>query len=339
MSDERKAEDASIMSPAKEVFEGASAIDSTHIVQGRRFFIFDRAEYPSEGGILVHYRGMPYPRKGFPTPEAVWKNDIVKRMYRTVLSTLGSKDMLLPAIGFVLTPWFVKKRILQRGLFNLNRMADNLFMGHYLKPGRYCKMSRGLLVLVSNFLKELKFEEYSTELNYTAKIVATIFEYDDAYRYMFQDIATEASRDALIKHPIREVRRLLKIFSDRQFIPEPRKTIQSFGKILTFALVHPKFRKAFTNSIASLSSDEFRIFQLDNADRYHILNRNDYNFTGRTYEERSEIYRDVHRASKCCVDKVTVDVDDSDSGNYVCSKCNKVCEMGYLFPPEIEIAP
>ena len=50
----------------------------------------------------------------------------------------------------------------------------------------------------------------------TAYIFGEIFEYDNAYRFRVQDLFTESSKELLTKNPIKEIRRLLKIYMSRE---------------------------------------------------------------------------------------------------------------------------
>jgi hypothetical protein len=331
-----KSTGATVISPRSDVFQGKSAIDLSITRPGIRYFIFDHAEYPAEGGIYVYYKGMLFPRKGFPTPESTIANDMVKRLLRTMFYIAGTKDMILAYLGLALTPWKFKKRMLFRAIAEWNRTNDWILSEHYLKRERYCKTSRGIWIVVSYFLQNLELDEFNSEL--AAKITANIFEYDDSYRYMLQDIVTEAKREVLIKKPRRELKRLLKIFCERQIDKNTEETVKKFGQILLLAMLHPKIRKAFVCAIRESGEIALRVMTLDNADRYHILNRNNYNFLGRTYEERKNIYLDYHIVSECCREKVQKNSDSNSTGMGICLKCKKVCKIGLMLPPEMIIA-
>lgn len=288
--DKKQQTDARIMMPSPEVFEGQHAIKETVMAKGTRFLIFDRTEYPPEGGIYVHYKGVPFPKKGFPFPEAIWQNDIMKRILITFTKSIGTKGMALPILAFAILPWRIKIRNIENIIVNLNRTGEWILRSNFLKEERYSNACRELRGIVYIFLRNLGIAD-KPALD-AAKIIASIFEYDDAYRYRLEDIASETTPKMLRKQPVREVRRLLKLFVRRELIHQRiRDTASSIGNLLAIALLHPRIRRAFRTA---MDCADFSKLRLDEADKYHVLLRNDYDFTGRSFEERKKLYIKFH---------------------------------------------
>lgn len=127
-----------------------------------------------------------------------------------------------------------------------------------------------------------------------AEVFATLIEYDNAYRYRIEDLTSETYKEKLLRSPIKEVQRLVLIHKDR----EPshggmtQEKVAVLGKLLSYVLLIPSIRRAFKKAL--LASD-FARFQLDDADRYHTLLWSDYNFTGKSIDERIEIYKEIHK--------------------------------------------
>ncbi len=331
MIEERKQEDAAVAMPRADVFSGTHAINSSIMGAGARFHVFDHVEYPEEGGIYVWYKGMPYPKKGFPFPEATFQNDITKRIFMSILRPLAMKEMLLPGLAFLLLPWKRKIKVANNSMREFNRIASWTLSACFLVPERYSHPAQTINKMLTEFIKNLGIDEE----NNIGRVIATMIEYDDAYRYRIQDLGSEIRWREMKTNPRKEIKRLLKIYMEREKVPN----IFAVKGTLLFAstiLWHPKILRAFKKAILTLSWTEQNRLGLDNADRYHILMRGDYNFTGRTFEERKEIYQDMHRVSFCCHYKVEHTANGKD---YFCLKCQKDCETGYIFPPEIEIAP
>ena len=97
-----------IILPPKEIFqnEGTEPVDMI----GRTTVVFKalNIEFPAiedGGGILIHYEGCKYPKKGWPTQDGTWANNIVKRQTIALATMLKNKGVLLPAVGFMITPW------------------------------------------------------------------------------------------------------------------------------------------------------------------------------------------------------------------------------------------
>lgn len=284
--------ESTIIRPLQDAFEGEHVIPAAILAKGTQFPYYDRTDYPKSGGIFVYYVGMPYPKKGFPYPEAVHANDVLKRISLTMIKPIMQKEMRFPVILTALLPWRYKVKIIETGLNNFNRVAEWLLNGHYLKPDKYSSVCRSIKNIIQTFLMKLGISESVSE--FFAKTIQTIIEYDDAYRYRIEDIMTEASYSQLCKDPRSEVNRLRNILNKRERT-HAINTLDSVANFLSKALLHPKIKKAFIAAFYGLSDDEFISMRLDNADRYHVLLRSDYDFLGRTFEERKNLYEQFHK--------------------------------------------
>ncbi len=287
---------ATIMKPQADAFDGQATVTGGAMVyKGQKHHAYTHTTYPPEGGIYVHYHQLPYPKKGFPYPEAVHMNDVLKRVTMTMVKSIATKDMLIPFITMALMPWKKKMRIVNKFLENYNRIGDWLLVGHYLKPERCTNFVRSLRVSLDWFLDEFEIDE-TVKSNFI-RIFCMIIEYDDAYRYRLEDILTETTKEKLLDNPKAEIRRLKNIYIAR----EKTQAMDGFVTIFNLfekALLHPKVRRAFRYSIEFLRDEEFKMMQLDNADRYHVLLRNEYDYLGRTYEDRAQILIDFHENRK-----------------------------------------
>lgn len=265
------------------------------LYKGARFHVFERAEYPADGGILCHYKGMKYPKKGFPYPEAVMAVNMLKKNLKTALSVVG-KATVIPLVVFAILPWGMKKKALARVLGSYVELADNIFVSHYLQPDRYCKAAKEVWRFMAIALNTLGFPPGLSDG--AGRIMATVLEYDDSYRYYVQDLARETSKERMVKAPAAEMLRLGQLFYDRDgewvTIRSRRVGIMVRGamKMAGWALIHPKLRKAF---IAGVQVVDFGRLALDDGDWYHCLMRNNYHFGGLTFEERRAMYCEIHK--------------------------------------------
>jgi hypothetical protein len=298
----RQETDAHVIMPDKSVFDDKRhVIESVLIQQGMKYHIYLRTEYPEDGGIYVYYKGLPYPKKGFPYPEAVWANDVIKRITLTIFKSVVMKETIPAMLVVAILPWKIKIKIVENFLHNYARISDWLFHQHFLKLNRYSNACRILHIATDTFLFELgitgKKQLHGDYLSkYIALTVATIIEYDDAYRYRFEDIITETTREKLIANPFTEVRRLLDIFEKRETYDNVKGHIRMMRIAISLALLHPRVRKAFKYTLKQLTDEQFNKMKLDNADRYHVLLRGDYNFTGLDFGQRCKIYEEFHKS-------------------------------------------
>ena len=320
---------AQVMMPRPDVFNSKHILEQRIVYANQRYPIYDRTEYPDEGGIYVYYKGMKYPRKGFPFPEAVWLNDIAKRVSVMLMRTFLSADMLIYMPIFLLMPWPLKKKTINKIVAAYEHTLDWITQSYTLTDHRLSNPCRTLKKLVYEFIKGLDLKN-ATEMS---RHVSIMIEYDDAYRYRMQDVFNEANRQQLIESPVREVRRLIKIFFEREQVAKMPRKFKFAMDAASIALLHPKVRRAFKGAFAAITDKEFAMLGLDNSDRYHVLLRNDYNFLGRTFQERRNIYIDYHTYSKCC----NAGVVEIEPGKQSCRKCNKECEFYQEFPPEVEV--
>lgn len=97
-------------------------------------------------------------------------------------------------------------------------------------------------------------------------IISTILEYDAAYRLRFQHLCDNTSKEKLLAHPFKEVRRLLAI-NKKKDLPEVHSKFKRFALCITVLLITR--RQAFRDC-------DFSKLQTDEADRYWLKQRTDY---------------------------------------------------------------
>lgn len=237
------------------------------------------------GGMYSYYENEPYPRKGHVYPEAVSVNNIVKRLF------VG----LMMITFIILNPlnWFKPIKLLENILTHLTRLADSIYQSiekvPYLQKIWYKNCGRELWDFLYFFLKGIGI---NAEVSYnTGKMLATSIEYDDAYQYRIEDIFTETSKEALVKNPRKEVKRLKQIYLKRERLNNSvvgvNTKFRMIFNLLSLALLIPKINKAFKFAISEL---KFSNLQLDDESRYYCLNRRDYDFFGAPVETRLKQY-------------------------------------------------
>ena len=235
----------------------------------------DHIEYHPFIGSLIFIEGAEYPKKGFPTPEAVWAANQAK-----VVITEGMKVIYTPAfiIGFLFT-WnkikLIEKILVSYNLIAFRSLKPYLYKEIYMMPTCYTLNN---LVLI--FLTKIGIDQkIASDFSY---LLAHIFEYDDAYRYRLQDIVSETTSDRLKHVSQMEIKRLMEIYLLRETGNSVQPRVKRIVNIITWALYIPKIKKAFQ----SMCDFPIERMALDEADRYWIGMRNDYNFEGLDYETR-----------------------------------------------------
>lgn len=235
----------------------------------------EKIEYVAFKGCLIYIEGATHPKKGFPTPEAIWAVNQVKVVF-IELTKILTKPMFI--LGFLFT--WNKKKLLESLVHSFliigNKALDPyLFKDIFLTPTAY-KLNDIILV----FLNKLGIRQgLASEFAYT---FCHLIEYDDAYRYRIQDIASETSTGLIKENPRAEIKRLIKIFNEREISKYVREKFLRIANIMLWMLLIPRVKKAFVEAISGRIEGVY----YDEADWYWVSLRSDYNFGGMTFSER-----------------------------------------------------
>lgn len=229
----------------------------------------------TEGGIKLYLKGIEFPQKGCPTPEALIVINIIKKI---LLSFIESR--LIPTSKY-------------RLIRSFNTLTYNITSRFYIKDEYMTSFARELKKLIFNFLINWNIQE--EQAMWVAKTISHIFEYDNAYRYRFQDFLGETTKEKLLL--FKEIRRLSKLIYIRDDIqvslrgPNHRigNQFKKIGTIAAFLIYIPNIRKAFKKALIQCN---FNNFLMDESDKYWSYLRIDYNFGGLTYEERMIKYKE-----------------------------------------------
>jgi len=225
----------------------------------------ERVEFPAEGGVLTYYEGIPFPSKGFPYTETVETVDRVKKMYTCVMKRtfyMFNRNK----IKIVLLLFFLRNELIEIATTFLETLNHSLRLVRQ-KPEMYCPMARELyrtFKVISDKEKDIKTKEILDNLR---DIVCMTFEYDDAYRYRFQNEMYNLNKDNVRKDLVNELRRLLKI----AIIGENKVNVgigvkyEMFLKLLIILRFKKNVREIMKSFILELNLDKIK---LDEGDKY-----------------------------------------------------------------------
>lgn len=234
-------------------------------------YVTDRpVEYVPYQGALIHIVGAKYPKKGYPTPEAIVALNIVK----TAVKEATRYPLQLLSVN--------KDKLLT----SFNNTFNKAFTPYKMKEEYLCPAAYGVFQFLRLFLIRANIQPAIANL--AAFNFAHFIEYDDAYRYRMQDIMSESTHAQITENPRKEIKRLLAIFFERtQFKvgDTPAVKVARLLKPLMLLLFIPKYKRIFKEC---MTKDVFTRLQYDDADRYWASLKNEvYLFTGKTYEERT----------------------------------------------------
>lgn len=166
----------------------------------------------------------------------------------------------------------------------INDFGYRIMKPHLLKPENMITMTSELCALIEVFCSRLGID--SRESKRLAQLLSHTLEYDDAYRTRLQDIITACDERALVNNPREEIKRLLRVYKQREPDQHVARKMQKIVSLLSLLLFIPKIYRAFVSTV--LVAD-FKRLKRDASDEYWVLNRGDYNFIGMTYEERIKL--------------------------------------------------
>lgn len=252
-----------IPSPPVEAFE-VQVDRAKDIVRENKIVLNLREVQYTSNGILLWFEDCPYPRKGFPFPAAGLATNLCKRVLVEALK-----------LNLFFNP-------LSKLIRRYNAICYREMEPFVLKPSLMTPFASELKSFIQYLLARFKLPE--EDIIQFASVISHIFEYDDAYRYRLQDLATECSKSALIKNPRKEIRRIAGIYSERELSGIVSDKFKRTVWLASMLLLIPRVNKSF---IRAVSHSDFSNLRLDEADRFWVSHRGDYLFFGETYEARS----------------------------------------------------
>lgn len=243
----------------KKIFTEGSKANKTTLVSNITNISF-------HDGIYVEYEGASYPQKGIATPEILYNVNIMKAVFMSVFRLRPNINSLITEFNHlgirIISQFFLKDEYMTAGGFELKKLTGN-FIKPFVLNGRCA-------------------EQFGT-------IISHLVEYDNAYRLRLVDIASETSKELLLRNPRKEIKRLLGIIYDREIqFEDVKKKFKYIGFVLRLVLLTPRFKKAFKNAVRE---SDFSKMQYDNIDRYWACLRTDYNFMGMSYNDRKELLK------------------------------------------------
>lgn len=128
-------------------------------------------------------------------------------------------------------------------------------------------------------------------------IFCALIEKDTAYRYRFQDIATELDKKAFNVNPYREIRRLYDILRSREYDPTDDQKVlgmHKFKNVIGLVLLYLRFKPKLVNELKRIVNDvNVDEVKLSIEDIYWTNRYPDYNFRGINLETRLQEYENL----------------------------------------------
>lgn len=275
---------------------------------------------PEEGGMLSFYKTFVYPTKGFPAGPAVHLVGIMKKWFMKPIGLLTSPPFryFLPLLFLI--PKGIRKMMFYKTAEMFIENSHYTFDLWYLESKRMSTMCREIYFKGEQFITAHfagKEKEIWLEL---LLIACSIVEYDNAYRYRFQDILMAIDKDSLVKNPVKELERLTRILALRERISgNPMEKYEPVIKLLKFAfwfkrkqmwrfvsfiltldltgVLWEDFKKSFEVEelieVPGYPAGKEQRIGFDYADWYNCLSSPGYDFGGISFAERHNLRKTI----------------------------------------------
>lgn len=266
----------------------------------RENFATTTEEEDKLGGQLAYFKQVPYPGKGHPFPQALYAINFAKRVSKEVVSTIKN-NIVWAGIWFIFTPKKIRDKTLEDILYSYTDVCRKVIAPYVLSEEFLTPFARELLLFIERALLLLGITgtrvcpmtgEVETVAHAFAETFVSQVEYDNAYRWRGEDAANETTKERLMENPRKELIRLAGIIALHDPHQETPEKFMNIAKLASIVLLLPRYKKIF---IQALRESNFENFQMDKADRYHVLLYGDYNYLGKTIEERIKEYSDFHK--------------------------------------------
>lgn len=254
-----------------------------------------RVEYPISGGIFRVLQGFHYLQKTFPTPEAVWCNNVVKKQIKAYFNLLSTPKILFAAIPFVFYSWKKKVEVLGKSLDQVSVPMEYVyscypgFPSFILLKKHFCPVARELGSFAYRFLSSLGIPEEVCRR--WENIISCVMEYDNAYRFRLEDIFSITTLEKLSHPP--EITRLAGILKEREGeAPDVAIKFGRVARLIRLALYHPNIRKAWKQT---LQDTNLTNLHYDDADlEWVTVDNGNYRFLGLSGEDRRSLFLRAH---------------------------------------------
>lgn len=224
-----------------------------------------RTELDPRGGVFLYVKDYKYPLRALPEQGRLSAVNFEKR---AIISTPRFFARLVR--GFY-SPVKVLRAVIQW----LSELYAADYMGDLKIPENlYCEFSQEVMraLHVVNPFEETDW----------IRLIGIIPNEDMAYRNRAQDVFPLVNKDNLRKNPRKELLRVLDISIERELTSQKNK-MKMVRKLVSVGMLLKPIRKLITDFFLELN---FERIKPDINDRYWTANRFEYNYEGKTYEER-----------------------------------------------------
>ncbi len=234
-----------------------------------------KVEMPPEGGVLTYMSGYDVPFQGFPFHELVERMDVVKKMtkgFKSGFHHLVWKHFAgwkrIPMIWFT-TPFF-------RVYTHAEIATCWRYIERYkIKPKMYCTALREVHRAFTIPIDDNERQKTRELREHIRDLFCMHLEFDNAYRFRFQDIIVELNKIELKKDPVKEIIRLFDLMSGKEVRQEVKDSWTLTKTMVEYLRYSKEIKSIVISFLNNLDTDKCK---LDKFDYPFCAGRVDYKF-------------------------------------------------------------
>lgn len=254
-------------------------------------FCSAKPEYPEEGGIHVFISGRKYPTNGYPFEEIVRAVDNLKRVVISGTRLLAAKPIRYFLVILAILPKKILLSLFDNIIDELERMSSRMINWWILRPERYCTSGREIYrvgeEMIREKLPEKKHKRWISLLNN----FCMMWEFDNYYRWMGQDIFGEINLEKLLENPTKEIMRMFGILMDRTMQDGLLPKWRAIRFLLFWSLATKGWIREFIKEF--FKKIDLEKLKMDKSDIYYSYQKTGYNFGGKNPQERALISENI----------------------------------------------
>ncbi len=258
-----------------------------------KLHFIEKVEHPPEGGFLSYRRYQKFPFKGTVFPEGLMMVNVPKRLLRDG-ARIAAKTWWL--WGWWLLIPYVRRYVLWLFAHEYATYSFHFINRYYVKPDWCCTCVREFYRVSQNIFWDDRLSERERWSIYKILLALGLFlEFDDSYRYRFQDMMGALDKQAFLKSPSKEISRLFAVLKARGQTEIGDDSVATRLQGLVWLarvgfLLFPAFKR---KAIQFVREADLKKLALDEGDYYHCMVRPDYNYRGVPFGVRLKERQDI----------------------------------------------
>ena len=232
-----------------------------------------KVEFPKEGGIQSWMEGHDKPYLGFPYLDFVNAIDGIKKLTKYFFQRLHYIIRNAPAEekeNIKKDFWF-QQQLIAALIYSIYRVVER----HLIKPELYSRAVREVHRTLTEMGPLAIIERGENRILQVRDILCMYLEFDNAYRFRFQDMMEELNKEEAEKDPAKEIKRLYDISVSREVHEEVREKQAQYGEFFQYLFSLPRGKELASEFFKRLSLEEVRLSDID---RHWCQPRSDFHF-------------------------------------------------------------